>query len=454
MTFLQRFSMLVVAVCLLSCHAAFAQSKKKNTRKSFDVAAAAANVNAALLRCDIDAADEILDLWDAELRRTKKPSDDYDRARDAKQLVENMLERVENVRLLQVTPMASSALFAADRIGLPLGGEAGDLYGCRWFDAYPQLAHDSLSTVHVPASGREVFWSGPYEGSYVIWHGGLLLDGTVDNPSPVFDISEFDDEDIIMTTPFLSPDGLTLYFSANISGSIGGLDIFRAVREGVGEAFDSPTNIGMPYNSVADDVFYVLDPVGGNGFFATDRAAVSSLESDNDSTSARWMVYTFVPNETRVNRDPEFEDPTLNLSEVSAIDDFLPSTLPEGYDPKTVLDYIKSLSDSMSDYDSDAFAVDADEDETFVIYIPALKRVYHSLDDFRNPDARMAMEAAIDAENELLGATSELDDLRRKYAAGDRSVSSGILELEKRISVLRRNVVSVRNNVIRLESNR
>ncbi len=63
--------------------------------------------------------------------------------------------------------------------------------------------------------------------------------------------TKFDEE-----SPFIHEDG-TLYFSSKGHNSIGGYDIFSAAGKGKGK-FAKPENLGMPINSVEDDLFYFV----------------------------------------------------------------------------------------------------------------------------------------------------------------------------------------------------
>ena len=62
-----------------------------------------------------------------------------------------------------------------------------------------------------------------------------------------------------LNCPFLMNDGQTLYFAAKGSESIGGYDIFVTRYNSETHSFLKPENIGMPFNSTADDLLYVID---------------------------------------------------------------------------------------------------------------------------------------------------------------------------------------------------
>lgn len=68
----------------------------------------------------------------------------------------------------------------------------------------------------------------------------------------------------------------TLYFSSNGLPTIGGFDIFYSVWDG--SSWSEPTNMGMAYNSSADDISFRLDKEGYNGYFTSNRPEGRALE--------------------------------------------------------------------------------------------------------------------------------------------------------------------------------
>lgn len=72
-------------------------------------------------------------------------------------------------------------------------------------------------------------------------------------------------------TPFLARDGKTLFFSSNDSRkSIGGLDIFKTVRNEDGQ-WVQPYNLGIPINSAGDDAYFRLSKDGFTAYLASSR---------------------------------------------------------------------------------------------------------------------------------------------------------------------------------------
>lgn len=99
--------------------------------------------------------------------------------------------------------------------------------------------------------------------------------------------------------PFMMPDGQTLYFAAKGEGSIGGYDIFVTRYDAEGDRFLKPENIGMPFNSTANDYMFVIDEYGSLGWFATDR----------NQQEGKVCIYIFIPTETRQTYDAELYTP-------------------------------------------------------------------------------------------------------------------------------------------------
>ena len=74
------------------------------------------------------------------------------------------------------------------------------------------------------------------------------------------------------TSPFLSRDGRTLYFSSNDpERSMGGLDVLRSTFLDRSSQWATPVNLGSPVNSASDDAHFMLSYAGDRGFFDSDR---------------------------------------------------------------------------------------------------------------------------------------------------------------------------------------
>ncbi len=88
--------------------------------------------------------------------------------------------------------------------------------------------------------------------------------GDAKNLGPAIN-TPYDEESV-----FMHPDGRTLYFSSMGHSTIGGFDIFTAVKGDDGK-WQTPQNVGMPINTPDDDLSLVLSADGRHGYFSSTR---------------------------------------------------------------------------------------------------------------------------------------------------------------------------------------
>lgn len=89
--------------------------------------------------------------------------------------------------------------------------------------------------------------------------------------------------------PFMMPDGVTLYYAAQGEESLGGYDIFVTRYNADTKQFLKAENLGMPFNSPANDYFLAIDEQNDLGWLVTDR------NQKADSV----CIYIFIPSTTR-----------------------------------------------------------------------------------------------------------------------------------------------------------
>jgi outer membrane protein OmpA-like peptidoglycan-associated protein/tetratricopeptide (TPR) repeat protein len=71
--------------------------------------------------------------------------------------------------------------------------------------------------------------------------------------------------------PFLSDDGMTLYFSSNGHGSFGGYDIFKSSFDEASGQWSEPITMNVPVNSHQDDIHFKIDEATNSGFYVSNR---------------------------------------------------------------------------------------------------------------------------------------------------------------------------------------
>lgn len=210
--------------------------------------------------------------------------------------------------------------------------------------------------------------------------------------------------------PFMDPDGVTLYFAADGAESLGGYDLFQTRYDADAKAFLKPQNLGMPFNSPANDFLMVIDRANNMGWFVSDRyQPVDKL-----------CIYSFIPNDNREVYDAS--TPKNTLRQLAMLMPLQLSQISPEERRQLTTDYAKSKQDGKSEDKSNVFIIN---DNT----------VYHSLDEFRHPEARKAAKEWWDAAQRLQAVGEQLDELRRAYAK-QKTGGEEILRLEQKQTAL------------------
>lgn len=93
-------------------------------------------------------------------------------------------------------------------------------------------------------------------------------DGSWTEPKSLGKQINFPDYDEM--TPYLAPDGVTLYFSSNKPGGLGDNDIYMTKRlDKTWQKWSTPVNLGAPINTENWDAFFTLDAGGEYAYLTT-----------------------------------------------------------------------------------------------------------------------------------------------------------------------------------------
>jgi len=77
--------------------------------------------------------------------------------------------------------------------------------------------------------------------------------------------TEYDED-----SPYMHPDGKTLYFSSKGHTTMGGYDVFKVTMLD-GGGWSKPENLGYPMNTAGNDLYFVLGAEGKVGYYASDK---------------------------------------------------------------------------------------------------------------------------------------------------------------------------------------
>lgn len=89
--------------------------------------------------------------------------------------------------------------------------------------------------------------------------------------------------------PFECADGVTLYFASDRPKGLGGYDIYFSTLDIDSNHYREPKNIGMPFNSPANDYLYIMDELANRAWFVSDRG----MQGDS------VVIYEFKPDESK-----------------------------------------------------------------------------------------------------------------------------------------------------------
>lgn len=126
------------------------------------------------------------------------------------------------------------------------------------------------------ADGRTLYFTSTRpggKGGYDIWKSDLKTDGSWTNPVNLGpNINTAYDEQ----SPFIHPDGQTLYFSSNGWPGLGNKDLFisrkdSSLHHSEGLNWNKPENLGYPINTFGEESGLTIGSNGKTAFFASDH---------------------------------------------------------------------------------------------------------------------------------------------------------------------------------------
>lgn len=234
------------------------------------------------------------------------------------------------------------------------------------------------------------------------------------SPTPLKGISEGISE---ANYPFMMADGTTFYFAAKGEESIGGYDIFMTRYNAEDGRFFKPENIGMPFNSEANDYMYAIDEANNIGYFVTDRRQPED----------KVCVYMFIPPTTRRNYNVESlsDEQLRGYADISRIAD----TWGNGKERKLALERLNSLQET-----------GREENKPEMTFVINDQTTYTSVSQFRHPDSKGLYAELQEAKRQLEDTQVLLEKSRNYFAkasADDKqTLRPEILDAEKKLERL------------------
>ena len=240
-------------------------------------------------------------------------------------------------------------------------------------------------------------------------------------------------ENCNLNYPFLMGDGTTLYYASDGEGTLGGYDIFVTRYDSEDKTYLRPSNIGMPFNSTANDYLYAVDELNNLGWFVTDR----NQSADN------VCIYVFVPNESKQTYNYEATDPQVIMDAAT-----LRSIQTTWTDEEQVREARQRLA-------ALKYADKKEEQKADFLFIVDDSATYTNWSDFRSKEAQSTYRQLLQKEKDLNQLQTNLSMKREQFATenglGKKKLEPSILDLEKRIPQLMQEVEKLTLEVRRLE---
>ena len=307
--------------------------------------------------------------------------------------ITNMREMTQQIIIVDSIVVNKDQFLASIR----LSSECGQLMNTGAF-----FRNQLQGTLYLNEMGNKVYFSQP-DGHQQQLYTADKLGNEWSKPQPLQGLSEGIDE---ASYPFMLTDGLTFYFAGKGEESIGGYDIFMTRYDSRSGSFLKPENIGMPFNSEANDYMYAIDEANRIGYFASDRR----------QPEGKVCIYIFIPSDTRKTYDnSKYTDEQIrNFADIASIAD----TWGNGTERKAALDRIKS---KYATHDVPGQLVSTGDAASAV--------------EFHSKEANSLYQKLLKEQNALDIVNSNLDMLRQKYhkanASERNSMKSEILKLEE-----------------------
>lgn len=197
--------------------------------------------------------------------------------------------------------------------------------------------------------------------------------------------------------PFVMPDGVTLYYAAKGKSSLGGYDLFVTRYDPSTNAYLKAENLGMPFNSLANDYMLAFDEANRLGWLVTDR----------NQSADTVCIYSFVPNESREGFGVETDMQTLvRAAKITSVK--------ESHYDKTALEQARQRLLSL-------VGKSTTQIRHGQIYVIDHQTVYTHLDQFRSESAKNIAIQADKVKEEIDRLSEQYDNLTFVISQGTRN---------------------------------
>ena len=349
----------------------------------------------AMAAYDFSLAEELLESQIAKLKKKKQPTEQEEALLETARKSQLRLHATEQVTFIDSLLLPKSQVLQQ----IKLSEECGAIMG---YPDFFNTAKDSACTLFRNELGNYIVYAEPNQKGRLRLKDKSLIGGEWSMERQLAGFEEEEEDNL--NYPFMLSDGITMYYAAECEESIGGYDIFMTRYDADNQQFLAPENIGMPFNSPANDYLMVIDEYQQLGWFVTDR----------NQPADTVCLYTFIPSETRriYNEETVGKMKLASLARIASIKD-------TWTDKNAVNAAQKRLAEARQGLKSETKS----RDFTFVVND---HKTYYTLTSFKNPQAQQKAKIWLETQKEYDAKAGELSALRSKYAAMNAAQRSQI----------------------------
>ncbi|MDD2437122.1 MAG: tetratricopeptide repeat protein [Massilibacteroides sp.] len=346
-----------------------------------------------------DESVQMFDEYISLLKKKKQDTDIFEKKIDLAKKGQRMLERVENIQIIDSIVVDKNAVLNTYQ----LSEEAGSIHD---YNQFFQQNDTVISTVYKNQKEQNIYYGKTKEiGFYNLYTQSKLIDKWGDEKRLPENINRSGSN---TNFPFVMPDGATIYFASDNKESLGGYDIFVTRYNTNSDTYLTPEQMGMPYNSIYNDYLLVIDDNKDLGWFVSDRFQPED----------KVCVYLFIPDDTRAR----IEGDSLEEKRTRAIITSIRDTWKQpDYKNLVQLAYQKSSGNQTPQKEFE-FVIN---DNT----------IYYRLAEIKSDEARNTYEKALSIKKQIQEVKNRLKQARTTYSKAEKSsrnqIAAAILKDEQ-----------------------
>lgn len=356
----------------------------------------------------------------ALMEKAKKPIDDYQPQYNQATTGNQMMHSIQDISVIDSFVINKEDFLDAYH----LSQESGTLIPYnRFFNTKDTSTIGNM--VYQTEMKNKIYYSKLSPDSVVQIYTSNLLGDKWEEGTPLQGIPS----DRSVNYPYMLSDGATFYFAAEGDGSLGGYDIFVTRYDAENDRYLRAENIGMPFNSPANDYMFALDEFYNLGWFATDRS----------QPKGKVCIYVFIPNENNLTLNESLltTDSLCNRAKLTAIKDTWNDTniIRKAKQNLATIIYTRPMKELKKDFE---------------LIIDDLT-IYYTLDDFKSKEARQLASTWIQEVKNLQQLSKQLESQRETYIQSNKAqrqrIAPALSDMERRVETIEQQNIKLEKDI-------